>query len=350
MKKRFLSLFLAVGLCLSLTCAAFAAGGSDDGHWDFSDPGNGPQWVEDKPDTPDPPDTPDTPDVPTPPNWDNDHDTSSDDDRGHGSDAVKYNISTPDSVTGGTVTFNRSSAGRGVTVTITVKPDSGYELDSLTVMDKDGSRIETKSQGNNKYTFRMPASDVTVDAVFVKKEAPAPAPVNFTDVMSGAYYYDAVQWAVAQGITNGTGANGFSPDAPCTRGQIVTFLWRAAGSTISYGDINFADVQPTDYYFNAVRWAVEQGITNGTGANTFDPNAACTRAQAVTFLYRYANSPAASGVNVFADVPADAYYADAVRWAVANQITNGTGAASFSPDGICTRGHIVTFLYRDLAA
>lgn len=172
------------------------------------------------------------------------------------------------------------------------------------------------------------------------------ANLSFVDVAESAYYYDAVVWAVEQGITNGTTATTFSPDDSCTRGQMVTFLWRAAGSPKASGSNPFTDLQTDAYYYDAVLWAVEQGITNGTSATTFSPEDTVTRAQTVTFLYRASGSPASSGSS-FEDVPADAYYADAVAWTVAEDVTEGTGLHTFSPDDDCTRGQIVTFLYRD---
>ena len=184
-------------------------------------------------------------------------------------------------------------------------------------------------------------------------------PVEFTDVPGNAYYADAVAWAVANGVTNGTSATTFSPDKPCTRAQVVTFLWRAAGCpAVDRASSPFTDVDPGAYYYDAVRWAVAQGITNGTGATTFSPDKPCTRAQVVTFLWRAEGKPEATepgenetlvmGENPFTDVDGNAYYYKAVLWAVAKGVTTGTGAATFSPDKTCTRGQIVTFLYRDL--
>ena len=196
----------------------------------------------------------------------------------------------------------------------------------------------------------MPASKVNVDATFVKIEAPiqpATPAISFTDVDPGAYYYDAIAWAVEEGITVGTSATTFSPDVPCTRAQIVTFLWRTAGSPVMGGNNPFTDVASGSYYYDAVQWAVAQGITAGTGATTFSPDAACTRGQTVTFLYRYEKSPAVSGGNAFTDIDTDAYYANAVQWAVNKGVTAGTSATTFNPNGDCTRAQIVTFLYRD---
>lgn len=170
----------------------------------------------------------------------------------------------------------------------------------------------------------------------------------FNDVPATAYYADAVAWAVANGITTGTDENTFSPNAPCTRAQVVTFLWRAMGSPEPRSAGTFTDVNASSYYAKAVRWALENGITSGTSATTFDPNAVCTRAQVVTFLMR-ALDGRSYGSAGFADVAASSYYADAVAWAVANGITDGTGATTFSPDTQCNRAQIVTFLYRAVA-
>ena len=170
---------------------------------------------------------------------------------------------------------------------------------------------------------------------------------GFTDVPQGTYYGDAVDWAVANGITSGTSGMEFSPDKTCTRAQAVTFLWRANGQPDAAGNTPFADVSTSSYYNEAVQWAVANGVTSGTSATTFEPDAPVTRAQVVTFLYRDAGSPSASGSTSFADVPTNAYYADAVRWAVSQGITAGTSATAFSPDESCTRAQIVTFLYRE---
>ena len=179
----------------------------------------------------------------------------------------------------------------------------------------------------------------------------APAGTAFKDVEASAYYYDAVAWAVEQGITNGTSATQFSPNSPCTRGQIVTFLWRTAGSPkVPAGAMPFKDVKADAYYYDAVRWAVKQGITTGTSATQFSPDSPCTRGQIVTFLWRFAGSPAPSSDMPFKDVQASAYYCNAVKWAVQNKITSGVSATQFSPDSPCTRGQIVTFLYRYVAA
>ena len=225
-------------------------------------------------------------------------------------------------------------------MTITVKPDSGYELDTLTVKDASGSKIKVKDKGDGKFTFTMPASKVTVSAEFAEIET-----LDFADVSTDAYYYEAVKWAAKNGITGGVGNGLFAPGAPCTRAQIVTFLWRAAGSPEPKNASSFSDVPASAYYARSVAWAVENGITTGTGNRRFSPDATCTRAQSVTFLYR-ALSARAEGTAEFRDVPKNAYYADAVAWAAANGITTGIGGGLFGPDNDCTRAQIVTFLFR----
>ena len=170
--------------------------------------------------------------------------------------------------------------------------------------------------------------------------------MSFTDVAAGSYCYDAVQWAVANGITKGTDTTHFSPNATCTRSQVVTFLWRAAGEPVVSGNVGFVDVAPGSYCYEAVKWAVANGITKGTDATHFSPNATCTRGQVVTFMYRAEGEPAVGGSNGFVDVAAGSYCYNAVQWAVANGITKGTDATHFSPNATCTRGQVVTFLYR----
>ena len=230
-------------------------------------------------------------------------------------------------------------------MTITVTPDEGYELDKLTVTDKNGDTVKLNDKGNDKYTFTMPSGKVTVKATFAKvSEQPG---ISFDDVSTSAYYYDAVKWAVENGVTEGTSATTFSPDASCTRAQMVTFLWRANGSPKTAGTNPFNDVQAGSYYYDAVLWAVEKGITSGTSATTFSPDMTVTRGQTVTFLHRANGSPAISGDSPFTDVAADAYYAAAVQWAVAEGVTSGTSATTFAPDAACTRAQIVTFMYRD---
>ena len=263
-----------------------------------------------------------------------------------GSSNSTYAVSV-DSTKNGAVTVSPSRASRGTTVTITVKPNDGYELDELTVLDKDGNELKLTDKGDSKYTFTMPSGKVTVEASFVPEADPDV--FSFSDVSISAYYYDAVMWAVENGVTAGTSATTFSPDVSCTRAQMVTFLWRAAGSPAPKAESNpFTDLDANAYYYDAVLWAIENGITAGTSATTFSPDATVTRGQTVTFLYRTAGSPAVSG-NSFNDVSADAYYANAVAWAVAEGITSGTGNNAFSPDADCTRGQIVTFMYRNMA-
>ena len=244
----------------------------------------------------------------------------------------------------GDVTASHKSAAKGTTITLTVDPDKGYVLDTLTVLDGKDKDLKL-TEKNGKFTFTMPASKVTVAATF---KASAPTGKNpFIDVPAGSYYEDAVIWAVDKGITTGTSATTFNPNGICTRAQAVTFLWRAAGSPAAKSAVMpFTDVKAGSYYYDAVLWAVEQGITKGTSDTMFSPDATCTRAQIVTFLWRSQKSPAAGMANPFADVAADTYYIDAVLWAVKHNITVGTTVSIFSPDEECTRAQIVTFLYR----
>ena len=245
----------------------------------------------------------------------------------------------------GSISVAPRSASRGDTVTITVTPDKGYKLETLTVTDKNGLMVELTNKGDGKYTFKMPGSKVTVKATFMDENAM----LNFfVDVSADAYYYDAVLWAAEAGITSGTSATTFSPNNPCTRAQMATFLWRAAGSPEPVGTPHtFTDVPADAYYAKAVQWAYEQGITGGTSATTYSPDEPCTRGQMATFLWRNAGSQApVNNVNQFADVPSTAYYATAVQWAYEQKITAGTSATTFSPDDPCTRAQMVTFLYR----
>ena len=248
-------------------------------------------------------------------------------------------ISVP-STPNGTVTVTPSTATKDTTVTITTKPNEGYELGDLTVKDANGNTLPLTDKGDGKYTFTMPDSKVSVEVSFVKA-----ASSSFADVPANAYFADAVKWAVDKGVTNGLSDTTFGPYESCTRAQIVTFLWRAAGSPEPKAMSSFSDVPVNAYYAKAVAWAVENGITNGMTETTFAPDAICTRGQSVTFLYR-ALKGTASGSTSFTDVPANAFYADAVNWAVANNVTNGTSATMFSPNADCTRAEIVTFLYR----
>ena len=261
---------------------------------------------------------------------------------GGGSYTPSYTVSV-DKTENGTITVSPKSASKGDTVTITVKPDKGYELEMLKALDKDGDALKL-TEKNGKYTFKMPSGKVTVKGSFVEE-----APVQiFKDVPVDAYYYEAVKWAAEKGITGGVGNKLFAPNQPCTRAQIVTFLWRAAGSPAPKNMSSFADVPADAFYAKAVAWAVENGITGGTGDGKFSPDATCTRAQSVTFLYRAAGSPKVSGSAEFGDVATNAYYADAVAWAAKNGITGGIGGGLFGSGNDCTRGQIVTFLYRSV--
>ena len=265
---------------------------------------------------------------------------------GGGGGTVTYGVSAPEATTGGSVSVSPSRANKGRTVTITVKPDEGYELDKLTVTDAKGNELELTNKGNGKYTFSMPGSSVKIQVSF--KEIAEQVVNPFADVYESDYYYDAVLWAVANGVTAGTSATTFSPNAPVTRAQMVTFLWRAYGSPKATGSNPFADVSADAWYYDAVLWAVANGVTVGTSATTFSPDAPVTRSQAVTFQWRAAGSPVIAG-DSFDDVAADAYYAGAVAWAVAGGITNGTGGNKFSPEVTVTRAQAVTFLWRELA-
>ena len=262
---------------------------------------------------------------------------------GGGGGVTTYPI-TVKSAKNGDVTASHKSAAKGTTITLTVDPDKGYVLDTLTVLDGKDKDLKL-TEKNGKFTFTMPASKVTVAATF---KAAAPTGKNpFIDVPAGSYYEDAVIWAVDKGITAGTSATTFNPNGICTRAQAVTFLWRAAGSPAAKSAVMpFTDVKAGSYYETAVLWAVENGITKGTSDTMFSPDATCTRAQIVTFLWRSQKSPAAGMANPFADVAADTYYIDAVLWAVKHNITVGTTFSIFSPDEECTRAQIVTFLYR----
>ena len=244
----------------------------------------------------------------------------------------------------GTVSVDPESAASGTKVTITVKPDEGYELDTLTVADANGREITLTKNADGTYTYTQPDSKVTITATF--KEVKKSAQSFFVDVAEDSYYYDAVKWAVENGITNGVDETHFAPNASCTRAQMVTFLWRAAGKpepTITA--TAFTDIDASAYYYKAVLWAYENGITLGTSDTTFSPNDTVTRAQSVTFLFR-ALSGVAGTENPFLDVKEDAYYADAVMWAVQHGITLGTSDTMFSPENDCLRAQIVTFLYR----
>ena len=259
-----------------------------------------------------------------------------------GTGVTTYPI-TVNSAKNGDVTASHKSASKGALVTLTVTPDKGYVLETLNAFDQNGSALPLTQQ-NGKYTFTMPASKVTVEAMF---KAAGNNP--FTDVPAGSYYEDAVIWAVGKGITSGTSAVTFDPNGNCTRAQAVTFLWRAAGSPAAKSKVMpFTDVPSGSYYYDAVLWAMEQGITKGTSDTAFSPDATCTRAQIVTFLWRANGSPVVSGNSAFTDVAADAYYAAAVTWAEKNGVTGGIGGGLFGSNNNCTRAQIVTFLYRSV--
>lgn len=261
---------------------------------------------------------------------------------GGGSSTPSYPVSTPSKGGNGSVSSNAKNAASGSTVTITVKPDSGYQLETLAVTDHRGNALKLTDQGNGTYTFTMPSGQVDVKATFTQAvDETSP----FDDVSKDDYYYDAVKWAADSGITGGVGGSLFGSDQSCTRAQIITFLWRAAGSPEPKGAADMTDVPQDAYYAKAVAWAMENGITSGTGADRFSPHAACTRAQGMTFLFR-SSKASASGTLAFQDVAADAYYAQAVKWAADNGITSGIGGGLFGPDSGCTRAQIVTFLWR----
>ena len=259
-----------------------------------------------------------------------------------------YPITVPGKTENGTVTVSPRSAEKGDTVTITVKPDSGYQLDDLAVTDKNGKELKLTDKGNGKYTFTMPSGKAKINATFTKEAEPSP----FSDVSTSAYYYEAVKWAQEKGITGGIGNGLFGPNRPCTRAQIVTFLWRAAGSPVVNYAMNMTDVAEDAYYSEAVRWALSEGITTGIGDTAFGPDAACTRAQAVAFLFRYAAANGMDAVTLadlisgFADAASVPGYAvSAMNWALSQGIMKGSGTQLLSGN-TCTRAQIVTFLFR----
>ncbi|MDO5042793.1 MAG: S-layer homology domain-containing protein, partial [Slackia sp.] len=251
-----------------------------------------------------------------------------------------YAVSVGGSVEGGTVIVGSHSASKGDTVKLSVRPEAGYKLDRIVAVDGDGKRVDVAMAEDGSYTFIMPDSEVKIDVFFLPTANP------FVDVFEGDFYYEAALWASHNGITTGVGDGRFAPGESCTRAQMVTFLWRAAGSPEVASDQGFDDVAEDAYYADAVRWAAAEGVTTGTGDGSFSPDDVVTRAQVVTFLWRAAGSPASDAGLDFDDVDPDGYYADAVRWAVSEGVTTGTGEFSFSPDDDCTRGQGVTFLYR----
>ena len=277
---------------------------------------------------------------------------------GGGSTSTGKNpVSVPGQIDGGSVSVSPKNAKKGETVTITTTPKDGYELDKLTVTDKNGNKITTKDLGNGKYSFTMPDSRVTIEPTFIEKKAetqpetkPEEKPEsksNFIDVPAGSFFADAVAWAVEHNITSGISDTMFGPNQVCTRAQAVTFLWRAAGCPKpNTTNMPFTDVSAGSYYYDAVLWAVENGITSGISSTAFGAGLTCTRAQIVTFLWRAEKSPAVNAENPFSDVSAADYFNQAVLWAVDEDITSGTSASAFSPNADCTRAQIVTFLYR----
>ena len=256
--------------------------------------------------------------------------------------AQRLGIDTPERTPGGSLELKPKNAKPGETVTIKVTPDDGYELGDLVVRDVDGEKIPLTRESGGEFSFIMPKSSVSISVSFVREGDDG----WFVDVPGGAYYYDAVKWAVEQNVTNGTDKTHYSPDGFCTRAQIVTFLWRAAGRPEPASLSSFVDVPADAYYAKAVAWAAEQGIARGIDATHFDPDGICTRAHAVTFLARAAEAAPGSGKTPFTDVSETAYYAAAVKWAAAGGITAGVSATRFAPDRNCTRAQIVTFLYR----
>lgn len=265
---------------------------------------------------------------------------------GGGSSTPRYAVTVPDKTENGSLSVSSKNAKRGSDVTVTATPDKGYEVDDIVAKDAKGNKLTLKDNGDGTYTFTMPASKVTVTVAFAEKKAEPIVPEKlFADVSAEEYYYEAVKWASENGVTGGIGENLFGAKLPCTRAQIVTFLWRAAGSPEPKGMSGFVDVSADAYYAKAVAWAVEQGIVSGTSATTFSPDAVCTRAQSVAFLYRAFGEKVNKAAG-FSDVSADAYYADAVAWAVENGVASGIGGGLFAPDQDCARGQIVAFLYR----
>ena len=259
---------------------------------------------------------------------------------GGGSSGYSYYTIKATAGTGGSISPSGNvSVREGRDQTFTITPDKGYAVANV--------KIDGKSIGAVKsYTFENVRRTHTIEVIFMKANG-NPQTGVFVDVATGSYYEDAVDWAVENGITQGTDDTHFSPDGICTRAQAVTFLWRAAGSPEpKTNTMPFTDVNAGSYYYDAVLWAVENGITKGTSDTTFSPNMTCSRAQIVTFLWRSEKSPAAGTANPFADVKSTAYYADAVLWAVKENITKGTTSTTFSPNADCTRAQIVTFLWR----
>ncbi len=261
-----------------------------------------------------------------------------------GGGTVSAEVQIADDISHGKISADMDMASAGKTVTLTVAPDKGFTLETITVLDKNGEVIEVKNLGSNKFSFKMPSGKVSISATFIEDNSM----LNFfVDVNADDYFYDAVLWAAENDITNGTDAVHFSPKNPVTRAQVVTFLWRAAGYSEPTGDASrFTDVPSSEYYAKAVAWAIEQGITKGTDGTTFSPDMVCTRGQIVTFLARFAGVEDADTASAFTDVKTNDYFATAVKWAKDNKVTEGTSATTFSPNEDCTRGQVVTFLWR----
>ena len=258
-----------------------------------------------------------------------------------------YPITIPGKTENGSVTVSPKNASAGSTVTITVKPDSGYVLETISVTDKNGNDLKLTDKGNGKYTFTMPTSKVEIKATFMEDNSV----LNFFyDVPNDAYYYEAVKWAAENGITGGVGNSLFAPNQPCTRAQIVTFLWRAAGSPVVNYRMPFTDVDEGAYYAEAVRWAASTGIVTGLTETTFGTDSVCTRAQAAAMLYRCAQAQGKGFTGAwmfhlpFTDVPEWAY--ESVAWCYMNGVTTGVNETAFAPGNDCTRAQIVTFLWR----
>lgn len=269
-----------------------------------------------------------------------------------GSGSSTYNIKVSPEITNGSLSVNPSRASNGKKVSVIVKPNNGYVLNSVIVKDSNDKEFAVTKQSDGTYTFIMPSSNVTVSAKFDTELAKdvvteIEKSIEFKDVKKGDWYFDAVQWAVKNNITEGSGKDTFSPDVICTRTQMVTFLWRVAGSPEpKITKCDFRDVDNSAYYYKAVLWAVEKGVTVGTSDTTFSPNENVTRGQTVAFLYREAGSPFETGEDVFNDVNSNGYYFKAVSWATKNGITVGTGNGKFEPDMDCNRAQIVAMLYR----
>lgn len=264
-----------------------------------------------------------------------------------GSSSSSYPITVPDKTENGSVAVSPKTASKGSTVTISVTPDSGYVLETISVTDKNGNDLKLTDKGNGKYTFTMPGGKVEVKVTFMEDNSV----LNFFyDVPNDAYYYEAVKWAAENGITGGIGNSLFAPNQPCTRAQIVTFLWRAAGSPVVNYLMPFADVDESAYYAEAVRWAASTGIITGLTETTFGADGVCTRAQAAAMIYRYAQAQGKGFTGAwmfllpFTDVPEWAY--ESVAWCYMNGVTTGVSETAFAPGNDCTRAQIVTFLWR----